>query len=190
MKSLLLGAAAVALMGMAPVTPPTGASVVSVGGSVAETCYQAALARDASTESMSACNSAIAQQVIPFNDLVASYVNRGVLKLVQGDYRAAEADFNQAMSLQPRQPEAWLNKGIARYQLGDAKGAVPLFSRALELRTDYPAVAYFGRGIANEDSGDVRSAYADLRKASSLNPEWQAPLVELKRYQVVRKPAA
>ncbi len=190
MKSILLAAAALGVMGMAPTSAPTGVSVTSIGGSSAESCYHAAAARDASEQAMRNCNDAIGQEVIPFNDLVASHVNRGVLKLVRGDTRAAESDFDQALSLQRTQPEAWLNKGIARYKQGDAKGAAQMFTRALELRTTYPALAYFGRGLANEDSGNIRAAYADLRKAVELNPRWDAPQRELARYQVVRRPAA
>jgi tetratricopeptide (TPR) repeat protein len=112
-----------------------------------------------------------------------------VLRLVQADYRHAEADFNQAMVLQPNQAEAWLNKGIARYQQGDTKAAINHFDRALELHTRFPALAYFGRALANEDSGNIKGAYADLQRASQLSPQWDAPRQELTRFQV-RKPAA
>lgn len=188
MKYILLGASALALMGMAPAPSPTGAMVSSLGGSSAESCYRAAVARDASPISLADCNSAVDAQAIPFTDLVASYVNRGVLQLVRANYSAAEADFNRAMAMQSSQPEAWLNKGIARYQQGDVKSARDMFSRALELKTSYAALAYFGRGLANEDSGDLRGAYADLRKASELSPNWAAPQEQLVRFKVVRRP--
>lgn len=185
MKSILLISAAAATMGMAP--PPTGAMVSSLGGSAAESCYHAAEGRDASATALSACNSAIAADSIPYNDLVASYVNRGVLKLVRSDYRSAEADFDQAMTLQASQPEAWLNKGIARYQQGDFRAARQMFSRALDLKTSYAPLAYFGRGLASEDAGDVRAAYADFQRASALDPKWSAPKEQLVRFKVVRK---
>jgi len=188
MKYILLGTAAFALMGMSPAPAPTGALVSSLGGSSAESCYNAAVERDASSTSLSECNAAIGADAIPFADLVATYVNRGVLQLIRADYSAAEADFNRAMSMQATQPEAWLNKGIARYQQGDFKAAREMFSRALELKTHYAALAYFGRGLANEDSGDVRGAYADLRKAAELSPSWSAPQEQLVRFKVVRRP--
>ena len=180
MRAIFLSTAAFALMGMAP----TGAAVISVGGSSAESCYHAAAARDASDHGLRHCNSAVSAEVLPFDDLVASYVNRGVLRLVRSDYRSAEADFNQAMRLHANQPEAWLNKGIARYQQGDTLGAVKNFERALELHTSYPEIAYFGRALANEDRGDIRGAYADLKRASELKPKWEAPQRELARFQV------
>lgn len=184
MKMVLLGAAAVALMGMAPSTQPTGMMVTSVGGSAAESCYNAANARDASRQAFAECNSAISEQVIPYNDLVATHVNRGVLLLVRGDYGAAETDFDRAIALNALQPEAYLNKGIARYQQGDARSAAALFDKAIQLRTRYAALAYFGRALASEDTGNIKGAYADLRRASELNPKWDAPRAELARFQV------
>jgi len=185
MRAIFLSTAAFALMGMAP----TGSAVISVGGSSAESCYNAAVARDASDHAMRDCNAALGQEVLPYSDLVASYVNRGILRLVKADYRSAESDFNQAMALQPNQAEAWLNKGIARYQQGDTKAALEHFDRAIRLRTRFAALAYFGRALANEDSGNIKGAYADLKRASQLNPQWDAPRRELTRFQV-RKPAA
>ena len=38
-----------------------------------------------------------------------------------------------------------------------------------------PALAYFGRGLANEDMGNIRDAYADYRRAAQLDPQWSAP---------------
>ena len=188
MKTILLAGSAIAFMSSAASSAPVGAGVITVGGSSAESCYHAAQARDASAPALAECNTAINQDVIPFTDLVASYVNRGILMLVQANYKAAEADFNQAASMQPGQPEVWLNKGISRYQQGDVKGARDLFTRAIELKTGYPALAYYGRALADEDAGDVRGAYDDLRRASQLDPSWNEPREQLKRFKVVPKP--
>jgi tetratricopeptide (TPR) repeat protein len=185
MKHILLVPAAVAVMGMRP--PPSGAMVTTLGGTSATTCYHAAVARDTSSNAFDECNAAIVEAMVPFSDLVATYVNRGVLKLVKNDYRGAEADFDQAMSLDSTQPEAWLNKGISRYAQGDYRNARDMFSRALALKTSYAALAYFGRALADEDGGDVRGAYDDLQKASALDPKWAAPQEQLKRFRVVRK---
>ena len=184
MKLILLGTAAFAVMGMSPGGMPTGASAISVGGSAAESCYHAAVARNASAAAMADCNAAIDQEPTPFDDLVATYVNRGVLKLVLADYDLAEADFDQAIRLDPSQPEASLNKGIARYQKGDPAAAATLFGQAIENRTSYASLAYFGRALAHEDTGNIRAAYADLRKAQALSPKWDAPRLELTRFQV------
>jgi tetratricopeptide (TPR) repeat protein len=185
MKSILLATAAVASMGMGPLPGPTGGLISSLGGGSATSCYHAAVARDASSTSFRECDAALNTETIPFDDMVATLVNRGILKLVRNDYRAAEADFGEATALRSTQPEAWLNKGIARYQQGDFRGARPLFTRALELHTSYAALAYFGRGLANEDAGNVRDAYADYQQAARLDPTWAAPREQLTRFKVV-----
>lgn len=181
MKALLVTTGAFALMGMAQ----TGASVITVGGTPASSCYSAAATGDASAQGLASCNQVISGEIGPFNHLVASYVNRGILRLHQKDVPGAEADFDQAIALDPAQAEAWLNKGVARYNQGDPKTAAKLFDRAIQLKTVNPALAYFGRGLAHEDIGNIKAAYADLRRASELNPGWAAPAEELKRYRVV-----
>ena len=56
-----------------------------------------------------------------------------------------------------------------------------------ELGTERPEIAYYGRGLANEDVGNVKAAYDDLQRAVSLKPKWNAPAKDLARYQVRRR---
>ena len=93
-------------------------------------------------------------------------------------------DFDAAMAINPDQPEAWLNKGIALYQQGQPAAALPYFEGSIARRTSYQALAYYARGLANEDTGNIRAAYSDLRRAQALSPKWAAPKAELARYQV------
>src|SRR6476469_1736504 len=46
--------------------------------------------------------------------------------------------------------------------------------------------AIFARGVAYEQMGDFRSAYADLRQAQQLEPSWSLPREYLASYQVRR----
>ena len=164
-------------------TTPTGVSVVTIGNSLARSCYESAEARQATDVAIAECTQALAGPIVQ-SDQVATFVNRGVLKLVRADHAGAEADFDTALALQPDQPEAWLNKGISLYQRGDSRGALSLLGRSIELHTARPAIAYYARGLANEDSGNIRAAYEDLRRAQALSPKWTAPKAELVRYQV------
>lgn len=183
MSRIFLGLAALPLMGMAQ----TGAMVVNVGGSAARSCYLSAEARDASSKAMGGCDMAVQQGPLDSHNLVASHVNRGILHLVRNSYPDAEADFDRAMALSPNQPEAWLNSGIAQLEQGRAAAAEPRFEKALALRTTAPAIAYYGLALAKEDRGDLRGAYADLKRATELSPQWTAPVRELKRYRLARK---
>ncbi len=162
------------------------ASVVTVGGGFAESCYRAADGQTAKASELDACNQALAQQALTSEDKVATYVNRGILHLRRVNLDLANVDFDKAIALDPHQPEAWLNKAILNVRYGKSREALPLVAKALENRTRRPALAYFVRGVANEDSGNITAAYNDLRRAQALEPSWREPAIELKRYQVRR----
>lgn len=180
MKAIILASTAALLAS----TAPAGASIVTIGDSLARSCYLAAEARNATDERLAECNRALTEAALTARDVVATHVNRGVLRLVREEYRLAEADFDRAIAMDPGEAEAWLNKAIARYQQGDSASALRLAERALLLGTQRPAIAYFARGLANEDTGNLRAAYADLVRARELRPDWDAPAVELQRYRV------
>ena len=179
LKYVIAGAAALAASSAV-------ASVVVIGSSTARMCYEAAEARSAlSLEGMRSCNDAIDGGSLTTRDLVASYVNRGILKLRAGLVDEAIADFDDAIELDPQEPEAYLNKAVATLQRNeDWRQALPLFNTALEKRTRKPAIAHFGRAVAHEMSGNVREAYRDYRQASLLEPGWKNPRNELARFKV------
>lgn len=183
MIRIFLGMAALPLMGMAS----PAAMVTSVGAGAAKSCYKSAVASNSSAAAMTNCDTAIGQGALLHRDRVATFINRGILYMVRDDYPRAEADFQRAVAMDPGHADAWLNYGIAHYQQGKMGSATTMFERALTLRTRDPALAYFGRALVKEDTGDVRGAYADLRRAAALNPSWEAPALELRRFRVVRK---
>ena len=174
---------------LAAVSVPALGAVTVLGSSSARMCFEAA---DSplmpSQRDVRYCDQAFAENAMSQHDTVATYVNRGILKLRRNRIEEAIADFDQAIRLDPRQPEAYLNKGAALIRLNDADGALPLFTSALDLHTRRPEIAHFGRAIAYETLGNVREAYADYRRASELDPDWADPQTELQRFRVVNTP--
>lgn len=165
---------------------PAGAAVTVLGSTSARLCFEAADARLApSRDSLGRCDEALTQENLSDYDKVATYVNRGILKLRMGNYDLAIGDFDMALSRDPNQAEAYLNKGVAllRKPEGWAQ-AVPLFDAALAKNTRRPALAYYGRGVANELAGHVKEAYFDYREASRIEPKWHDPQAELARFTV------
>lgn len=166
---------------------PASASVIVIGNSDARLCYEAAdspllpLARD-----MERCNDALAVGGLTNYDTVATHVNRGILRLRRGMIDQAINDFDAAMQLDPNQPEAYLNKGAALIQRRNPTEAAQLFTMALERNTQRPAVAHYGRAVANEELGNIREAYQDYQMASQLAPHWEAPRADLLRFRVVQ----
>jgi tetratricopeptide (TPR) repeat protein len=165
---------------------PASASVLTVGGSFAECCYHFAQSRVGTPDALSTCDRAFTEQALSLDDEFATYVNRGIVKMHRGEFTGAQADFDRAGAMKPERGEPWLNMGVLQLKQGHSREAIPLFDKALTLGTDAPEVAYFGRGMAHEDSGDLKSAYFDLRRAVELRPQWSQPAKELARYQVRR----
>ncbi len=120
-------------------------------------------------------------------------VQRGVEKIQLGELTEALADFNQALSLNPndsqayyyrgkaqrqleRDPSFWeayrqglLVRGTARLQLGDERGAITDLTYVL--RNDPNAtLAYVNRGLARLELGQTQQALTDFTRALTLEP--------------------
>jgi tetratricopeptide (TPR) repeat protein len=163
---------------------PLLASGVTIGSSNGRMCFEAADSpRSPRAEDFDRCTLALAGAPTR-EERVATYVNRGLLHLRRGDLDEALADFDQALTIDPRQPEALLNKGAVAVRREDMSSAIQWFNAAIEHRTRRPHLAYYGRAMAHEGLGNVRQAYADYRRASQAAPDWAAPQRDLRRFRV------
>jgi tetratricopeptide (TPR) repeat protein len=166
---------------------PAAASVVVVGSTDARMCYESAdsplmpLIRD-----IRRCDDALlGGEYLTDYEILATHVNRGILRLRRGLLDDAVADFDEAIRMDPNQPEAYLNKGAALIRRSNPQEALQLFTMALDHNTTRPAVAHYGRAVANEALGNLPAAYRDYQAASTLDPHWSAPRAELARFRVV-----
>ena len=183
MKALVLAVSAAALTAALPAS----AGIMTIGGSYAEGCFRAAEQHNITLESLTTCDRAFTEQALSREDELATYVNRGIVRMLRSDYRRAHSDFSTAIAMNPTRSEPYLNMAILEFRQGNSATALPLFSKAIELGTERPEIAYYGRGLAHEDLGNVKAAYADLQRAVSLKPQWDAPARDLARYQVRRR---
>jgi tetratricopeptide (TPR) repeat protein len=150
-------------------------------------CYDAAALRQ-SPDGIKDCNSAIIfETTTGGEERTANLVNRGILLLLANKNADAGRDFDEALSIDPRQPEALLGKAIEQWQTGNSGTAARLASESLQYNPRRPAVAYLIRGLANEQQGQLRAAYQDLQTAQRLEPGWQEPALQLQRYHVVSR---
>lgn len=164
---------------------PAAASITVVGGSSARLCYEAADSPVApSPETFAACDRALLAERLIARDLVATHVNRGILRVRTGDLGGAIEDFDAAIALDPGVGEAWFNRGAALLRRGSPEQALESFEAAVERGIDRPALAHLGRAVAHEALGDLRAAYADYRRAGELDPGWARPRAELARFRV------
>jgi tetratricopeptide (TPR) repeat protein len=182
----LLGAAA--CIAAFAAAAPASAAVVVLGNSDARLCYEAAdSAMMPVNRDVRRCDEALLRETLTNYEMVATHVNRGILHLRRGAVEAAITDFDQAIAMDPHQPEAYLNKGAALLRRENAAEAMNLFTMALERNTTRPALAHYGRGIANETLGNLSAAYRDYSAASRIAPDWNEPRVELTRFRVISR---
>lgn len=185
-RTHLLGVAA--CIAACAAAAPANAAVVVLGNSDARLCFEAAdspmmpIGRD-----IRRCDEALLHETLTAYETVATYVNRGILQLRRGAVDVAIADFDRAIAMDPNQPEAYLNKGAALLRRENAAEAMNLFSMALAHNTTRPALAHYGRAIANETLGNLSAAYRDYTAASQIAPNWNEPRVELTRFRVISR---
>lgn len=166
---------------------PAAAGVVVIGGGNARMCYLAAESSvRPSTIDVERCDNAIVEEAGNIERLVPTHVNRGILRMRRGNIAGAMRDFDEATRLNPAEPEAYLNRAGILLHGDQASSAIAQFDSAIARQTRRPALAYYGRGVAHEEAGNLRAAYNDYRRASELAPSWDEPRVEMTRFRVVR----
>lgn len=182
MKTLLLcGALTLAL-----IPSSSGAQVMTVTGSAGQSCYHSALDKRHDLQAIADCTAAL-DQAMTGSDRAGTFVNRGILYMLAGQQDLALRDYNAAIALDPTQAEAWLNEAVTMVNSGKGSTAIDLADHSLRLRTQKPALAYYVRGLGHEEEGQSVAAYEDLRKAAALDPKWNEPTEQLKRYHVVER---
>lgn len=168
---------------------PASASIYVIGNGDARLCYEAADSPSFPTvRDVRRCDEALLNGTLTNQEIVATHVNRGILRLRRGGVEEAVSDFDRAIAIDPNQPEAYLNKGAALIRRQNPAEALNLFTVALSHNTSRPALAHYGRGVANEALGNLSAAYRDYRRASEIEPDWGEPRAELARFRVVGEP--
>jgi tetratricopeptide (TPR) repeat protein len=184
MKTIL---AVTGLVVVVATSAPASAKSVTFNQPYTNSCYESA-SLNASKWGVSQCSVAITTETTTAGGgREANLVNRGIMRLAVDDVPAAVRDFDEALSIDPGQAEAWLGKAIAQWQTGESADAVVFATKAIQHGLRRPAVAYFIRGLANEQQGHLRAAYSDLKKARQLEPQWAEPTQQLQRYRVVSR---
>jgi len=86
------------------------------------------------------------------------------------DTRAALANFNKALEMNPTFLDAWVRKGVTLYDLGDFFEADVCFNEAVRLSPLY-FKALYNRGKNRIALKEYQLAITDLDRASNVNPE-------------------
>lgn len=94
---------------------------------------------------------------------------RGWMRLELGDLDAADADFVQALVLEPKFAGALANRGVVCARRDDGPAALEWFARAIDVNPRYPA-AWVETGRAHQAAGRTQEARAAFSKAVEVGP--------------------
>ena len=172
--------------------PASAVSVVLHNGSGHE-CYLATLldpTPDNNKRALAVCNIAVddaAGDTDSYNH-AAALVNRADIRLRLEDFSGVVADSKSAIGIYRDLAQAYLNLGAGMIGLKRYNEALPLLDKAIDLNGGDPERAYFNRGLAKENLGDIRGAYYDYRKAVEINPDFAPAALELTRFKIVTTP--
>ncbi|QUD90876.1 hypothetical protein KCG34_21405 [Phenylobacterium montanum] len=170
------------------ISGPAAASVTVLGANFAHQCYLAAkFGEKYADDPVDICTRSIENESLQRHDLAGTFVNRGVLYMQQGAFKAAEKDFRQAQTLMPNLGEASVNLGGALIGERRYKEGVDEITRGLTLNPEEPEKAFYNRALGFEGLDDMKSAYFDYLHAQQIKPDWAPPKAELSRFTVKPK---
>ena len=155
------------------------------GGSYARNCFMASTVaiqvNSASKEDLQECDQAILHGRLTRKDLLATYVNRGILHGAMEDYQKALKDYRTAIELGPKTGEVYVNLGNLYLLSQKYDVAIEQYTTAIELTLTKNHIAHFNRAMAYENNKEFDNAEADYRRAIELSPEWVLPQLRLER---------
>lgn len=170
------------------VIPQSNAAVTVLGNnSLAQSCYHAADVGGDPKTGIDTCTTALETQPLAVKDRAATLVNRGIMRAELADTHGALADYDQGITINPAQGEAYVDRGATLIALKRWSDALADISKGISLGAKRPYIAYYDRAIADEALGDIRAAYEDYKKAAELEPGFTLATEQLSRFHVVRK---
>ncbi|MEE2566005.1 tetratricopeptide repeat protein [Hyphobacterium marinum] len=168
------------------VSGEAAAQMTFIGREPAAVCYESALVARGDRESQRVCTLAIEDQFMTSEARARTHVNRGVVRIAARDFESALRDFESASRLAPGlAADIAANRAAALIHLGRHREALTEANYAIEHNARARASALFNRGVALEELGDMRGAYASYRQAAEARPGWSLPREALTRFQVM-----
>ncbi len=115
------------------------------------------------------CTGVLKSSGISRKNKAVAYVTRGSAYARQGDPDRAIADFDSAISRNPRSLVAYYNRGNVYFGKGNFDQAIADFSRAVALQPDH-VLSYNNLGNAYLGKGEIDQAIAQFDKALEIDP--------------------
>lgn len=137
----------------------------------------------ASRQDLQLCDRAILEGNLGEKELVASYVNRGVIHMAMGRPKLALADINRALSKDSDTGEAYVNRGNLWFLGKRLENAIQDYDRAIDLGVERPHVAHLNRAMAHEQLGNLDKAKRDYQSALEYRNDWAQAQTRLDRVE-------
>ena len=166
---------------------PARAAVLVVGEGPERGCYLAAKTGSTTIDALKMCNDAIDHSNMILHDRAATFVNRGVILLRLNRIDAAMSDFETCLRVMPDLGDAYLNRGVAYIAMKQYATALAEIQKGIALNPSDMAVAYYDRGIAEEQLGRLRDAYLDYQAAAKESPTFTEANEAVSRFRVITK---
>ncbi len=115
------------------------------------------------------CTAIIQAKDEPIKSRAMAYYKRGVAYNGMFEDALALADFNEAVRLDPANPQAFYERGFIHHRNDEQDLAIADFTSAIHLDPKY-ASAYYGRGGAYTSKGLYKKAIDDFNRAIKLEP--------------------
>jgi tetratricopeptide (TPR) repeat protein len=98
------------------------------------------------------------------------YYQYAANKQLHGYHQAAIADYDKAISLNPKFVAAYIGRGLSEHALGQYNKAIENYNRAIVLEPEN-AIAYQNRGASRHGLGQYKDAIMDYDYAIGLDPK-------------------
>lgn len=116
------------------------------------------------------CSQAIASGNLNVRDLAATYSNRGIIYVGNGDYEHAFADYNKAIKLMPTMGEVYINRANVYLHRQDYIKAVADYDQAIKLSGQPLVTAWYNKALALINMKRFDDAEVALQEALKLSP--------------------
>ena len=162
-------------------------AVTVIGGGLAQACYEAAETGEiALQQAIDLCDRAITGETLRRRDKAATYTNRGILHMRNGNNTRALWDYQRSISMMPELKEAKVNLGAALYNLKRYGEALDALNEGVGTTSEGARViGYYNRGLTHEKLGDLQAAYEDFRTALTMKPDFKLASDQISRFTVV-----
>ena len=192
LSALLLSAATMpafadAVAGAAIPDRPTNNVVMIYNTNPAQQCFRTAQDGMDLKFGLEHCNTAMRDPMTVYR--AQTVVNRGIIRYDMGDLNGALNDFTNALDYNPSLGDAYLNQALVLVAQKRGPEAIAAINQGIALGAANLQIAYYARGVIEDDAGHYAQAYRDYRQALRIKPGYQPAEREMARFKVVPKAA-